>query len=194
MKFRQKQLHEVSPSHVWRREPAAAKVVVDHIEQCPLCGRHAVWQWQKTSQEGEVTHQIPLCDVHQSELTPSKDGSWLHGTSGVGVFPRIMTADDVRAFLGYRHWIPAGRGWKSTTQIRFSDRSDNHVLEILKKLCVLKRSSHFSGLEVRDHVEWVIFRSPTQWESVITSKWDQGSSRTSRRVEDAPASTPRGSA
>ncbi|MEN9300796.1 MAG: hypothetical protein RLZZ254_577 [Actinomycetota bacterium] len=194
MKFGRKQNHVASPSHVWRREPAAAAVGVDPAEQCPLCGRNAVWQWWKTSQEGEVTHQIPLCDSHQDELKLNEDGSWLHGRSGVGVFPRIMTADDVRAFLGYRHWIPAGRGWKSTTQIRFSDRSDNHLLEILKKLCVLKRSSHFSGWEVRDHIEWVIFRSPTQWESVITSKWDQGTSRTSRRVEDAPASTPRGSA
>ncbi|MEN9300897.1 MAG: hypothetical protein RLZZ254_678, partial [Actinomycetota bacterium] len=47
MKFRQKQIHEVSPLHVWRREPAAAAVGVDPAEQCPLCGRNAAWQWRK---------------------------------------------------------------------------------------------------------------------------------------------------
>ena len=192
MKFGRKQNVEASPSHTWRREPVAGGV--DPSEQCPLCGRHAAWQWQKISQEGKVVQLIPLCDVHQDELKLNEDGSRLHGTSGVGNFPRIMTPDDVQAFLGYLHYIPAGRGWKSTTQIRFSERSDRHLLEILNKLCVLKRSSHFSGWGVRDHVEWVILRSPTQWESVIVSTWDQGTSRTSRRVEDAPASTPRGSA
>lgn len=194
MKFRRKQNHRASPSEVWRREPSVATSGVDPAEQCPLCGRIGTWQWQKVSQEGEVIRQIPLCDLHQDELSLNEDGTRLYGTSGVGSFPRIMTRDDVREFLGYLHWIPAGRGWKSTTQIRFADRSDNRVLEILKELCVLKRSDHFSGWAVRDHVEWVIFRSPTQWESVIASKWDQGSSRTSRRVEDAPASTPRGNA
>ena len=169
MKFRRMQDHEASPSHVWRREPSAAAVGVDPAEQCSLCGHTFAWQWQKISQEGEVSYQIPLCDSHQDELRPNEDGSRLHGTSGVGSFPRIMTPDDVRAFLGYLHFIPAGRGWKSNTQVRFSELSASELLGVLRELRVVKRGEHFSGWVVRDQVAWVILRNPEEWEVVFAS-------------------------
>ena len=170
MKFRRTQNHPVSAPHTWRLASAATAGSGDRTEQCPLCGRHAVWQWQKVSNEGEVSRRIPICDTHRSELQVSTDGLvHLRGTSGAGVSPRILTPDDVRQFLGYLHYIPAGRGWKSNTQVRFSEWSDGHLLGILRELKVVKHGEHFSGWVVRDQVEWVVFRRPDDWTAVFVS-------------------------
>ena len=144
-------------------------------KQCAVCALTGICRWEKIGSEGIVSEFLALCADHENEIgVRNDDHRHLYGLSGPGSFPRVLTRDDVTQFLGYLHYVPASRGLKAQSHLRFPEFRDCELLRILVKLNAVMNGDHFSGWVVRESFAFAVFVQDGSWYSEFRTggtKW-----------------------
>jgi len=173
MRFIRRKHQEVSDHDRWKFVKNASTTAVDELveQECAVCELTSICHWEKVTPRGTVSQCLALCTHHENELRVSDDGTdqCLYGSSGPETFPRILTRDDVEEFLGYLHYIPAGKGLKAPSHLRFSEFQDGELLRILRALDAVVSGDHFSGWVVRESFAFAVYGRDGSWSSVFQS-------------------------
>ena len=168
MGFTRRMNEKSSDQSRWRlfKDMQSAPVGTVVEQQCAVCALTGVCRWEKIGSEGIVGDLLALCADHESELgVRNDDYRYLYGLSGPGSFPRILTRDDVTQFLGHLHYIPASRGLKAPSHLRFPECHDGELLRILVKLNAIVNGDHFSGWVVRESFVIAVHVQDGSWYS-----------------------------
>ena len=177
MGFTRRMDEKSSDQSRWRfvkdMQSAPVGKVVEH--QCAACALTGSCRWERIGSEGIVREFLALCVHHENELGVSDDDPRrLYGLSGPGSFPRVLTRDDVAQFLGYLHYIPASRGLKAQSHLRFPEFHDGELLRILTDLNAIVRGDHFSGWVVHESFLLAVYVQDNSWYSEFRTggtKW-----------------------
>lgn len=172
MRFTKRKHQETSEHDRWRFVKVPSTVPDGEVieQECAVCALTSICRWEKINPEGIISQYLALCMHHENEFRVSNDDPRrLHGSSGPGSFPRILTRDDVQQFLGYLHIIPASRGWKAPSHLRFPEFRDGELLHILTAHNAIVRGKHFSGWVVRESFVLAIYGQDGSWSSVFKS-------------------------
>ena len=180
----------------WKFGPVGSDLLIAGVAErvCVLCGKQALWRWDRLTPAGRIVEQILLCGRHESELRVSEENARsIHGRSGVGTFPRILTRDDVWQFIGFLHWIPAAKGLKAESHKRFNEYERGSLLTVLRGIGAVCRGDGrlgSIGWKARATLSHVVLLSDRVWVARFVRRGSLGLFRERHLDERAQQSTP----